>query len=95
MDAAEENLTDVDVQAVHEVALPYHLPPVGSQRRHQGLCVHVYACVRTGLNYMLRCLSCPVGNGSKNDSYFTGKFDVWEVHVIHLIFTKEALSQWR
>lgn len=70
MDAAEAeaNLTDVDVQAVHEVALPYHLPPVGSQRRHQGLCVHtvcVCVCVCAGLNYVLRCLCCPVGNGSE------------------------------
>lgn len=27
-------LTDTDVQDVHEVALPYYLPPVGFRRRH-------------------------------------------------------------
>lgn len=36
MDAAKGagGLTDTDVRDVHEVALPYHLPPVGFRRRH-------------------------------------------------------------
>lgn len=49
-------LTDVDVQGVHEVALPYHLPPVDFLRKHQGLCVMKFLLLKV-LNFGDACCS--------------------------------------